>query len=96
MWFESITIFPGNYVFVARKDYSGKIKMSWNLTSDDPKPMRNFDVKNYQDWFDVKQTANVSFDLRFMSYSRRCEYALYIVAGKPTFNFKSFLSLYHR
>ena len=70
--------------------------MSWNLTSDDPKPMRNFDVKNYQDWFDVKQTANVSFDLRFMSYSRRCEYDLYIVARKPTFNFKSFLSLYHR
>ena len=85
MWFESITIFPGDYVFVAQKDYSGKTRKNWNLTSDDPKRVRNFDVVEASDWFDVQQTDNVSFDLRFMSY-RICEYDLYIAVPKPTLN----------
>jgi hypothetical protein len=43
--------------------------MFWNLTSNDPKRLNNFDALDEGDWFEITQTTNVSFDLRFMSYS---------------------------
>lgn len=43
--------------------------MSWNLTSNDTRRVRNFDVDEKDDWFEIEQTANVSFDARFMSYN---------------------------
>ena len=69
LWFESIRISPGNFVFLALKDSKGRIKVNWNLTSNDPGLVRNFDGIEQGNWFEIEQTANVSFDLRFMSYS---------------------------
>lgn len=43
--------------------------MTWNLTSNDTRFVRNFDVDEKNDWFEIEQTANVSLDARFMSYS---------------------------
>ena len=68
LWFESISISPGFFVLVALKDSSGRIKMNWNLTSNNLGRARNFDSMKKGDWFEIKQAANVSFDLRFMSY----------------------------
>ena len=69
LWFETINFTPGNFVFVTLKESSGKIKMNWNLTSNDSTHVRNFDGVVKGNWFEIKQSSNVSFNLKFMSYS---------------------------
>ena len=68
LWFKSINIPSGNFILVTLKSPSGN-KMSWNLTSNDTSHVRNFDVDEKDDWFEIEQTANVSFDAWFMLYS---------------------------
>jgi hypothetical protein len=69
IWFESINISSGNFLYVVLKNSSENTRMFWNLTSNDPKRLNNFDALDEGDWFEITQTTNVSFDLRFMSYS---------------------------
>ena len=43
--------------------------MTWNLTPNDTRFVRNFDLDEKTDWLEVEQTANVSLNAKFMSYS---------------------------
>ncbi|XP_028400214.1 uncharacterized protein LOC114523477 isoform X2 [Dendronephthya gigantea] len=69
LWFESLVISPENFVVVTLRSSRGKID-TWNLTSNDlGHYRRNFEALEKGNWFEIEQTKNVSFDLRFMSYS---------------------------
>ena len=43
--------------------------MNWNLTSNDSTHVRNFDGVDTGNGFEIRQSSNVSFNLKFMSYS---------------------------
>ena len=71
LWLKSIK-FPrrDGFVNVTLKNYNdGRAKKSWKLTSNDSQRMTNFDVQEAGDWFQIRKSSRVSFDVHYMSYN---------------------------
>ena len=64
IWFKSISIPRAGNITVALKSDTGLSRTT--LISNDS---RNFDVQKTSDWYQIEQTAGVSFVLSYMSYS---------------------------
>ena len=71
VWFENLTISENNFVTVSLMSVSDKLITQHNLSSNSSGRWKSFDGLNRGNWFEIRQSADVTFDLKFKTYSGR-------------------------
>lgn len=66
IWFKHVDIPKGKKITVTLKHQNNKSNLEWKLPNDTD---QNFDVHNDGDWFKIQESADVWFNLSYMSYS---------------------------
>ena len=79
--FEFTTIPRNNFVIVNLKSVSDRLIKNYYLASNSSGRLISFDGLNRGNWFGIKQSGNVSFDLKFKTYTK--SKLLYIVKVIP-------------
>ena len=81
VWFESLTISEKNFVTVSLMFFSDKLITYYNLSSNSSRRSKSFDGLNRGNWFEIRQSADVTFDLKFKTYSgQKCPF--YLIADR--------------
>ena len=79
--FESLTISENNFVTVNLMSFSDRLITHYNLSSNSSGRSKSFDGLHRGNWFEIRQSADVTFDLKFKTYTLdKCPF--YLIADR--------------